>query len=341
MLSTLAHALLTAALPIVPAMTTAGPARTMASAPLPDSVVSQPIALKTATGELMGTLDLPATRGKHPLVLIIAGSGPTDRDGNSAIAVAPGKTLHPDSYRLLAAALAKDGIASVRYDKRGIGASAAAMAGRSESDYRFDMSVDDAAAWIRMLKADPRFSKVVVVGHSEGSLVGMVAAQRAPSDGFVSLEGAGRPAAAILREQLTARGVPLPMFDPILDSLSAGHTIDNVPPAFAAVFRPSVQPYLISWFRYDPAAELRKLPYATLVVQGTHDIQTSEHDGQLLGAAPGAKLLMIDGMTHVLKAGPADAAEQIAGVYTDPSIPIVPQLVSAIANYVRAAPRVR
>lgn len=98
---------------------------------------------------------------------------------------------------------------------------------------------------------------------------------------------------------------------------------------------------MISWFKYDPAAELKKLPYATLVIQGTHDVQTSARDAALLAAAPRAKLLTIDGMTHVLKAGPADRAGQLATVYTDPNTPIAPELVSAIVAYVRAAPHAR
>jgi hypothetical protein len=215
------------------------------------------------------------------------------------------------------------------------------MAGQTESDYRFDTGVTDAAAWIDMLRKDPRFSKVVVVGHSEGSLVGMVAAQRSRADGFVSLEGAGRPAAVVLREQLAARGVPVEMYGPTLDSLAAGRTVANTPPALASLFRPSVQPYLISWFRYDPAAELKKLPYATLIIQGTHDIQVSADDARMLANAPGAKLVTLDGMTHVLKVGPADAAAQIASVYADASIPLDPALVSAIVSYVRSAPQSR
>jgi pimeloyl-ACP methyl ester carboxylesterase len=306
-----------------------------------DSVRELPITLRTPTGELAGTLALPATSGKCPVVLIIAGSGPTDRDGNSSVVIAPGKTLHPDTYRLLAQALARDGIASVRYDKRGVGASAAAMNGLDESHYTFDIGVDDAAAWVSMLDADPRFSKVVLAGHSEGSLIGMIAAQHAKTAGFISLEGAGRPAADVLREQLAAGGVPAETFGPILDSLAAGKPVADTPPALAMLFRSSVQPYLISWLRYSPAAEMKKLPYATLVIQGTHDVQVTEKDAELLAAAPGAKLLTIDGMTHVLKLGPADAAAQVAGVYTDPAIPLPQQLVSAIVAYVRAAPQPR
>ncbi|MDQ6736722.1 MAG: lysophospholipase [Gemmatimonadota bacterium] len=306
-----------------------------------DSVSSSPVTLKTATGDLAGTEVVPAGVSRPPVVLMIPGSGPTDRDGNSQIQVVPGKTLHTDTYRLLAAALAADGIASVRYDKRGIGASAAAMAGKSENDINFHSGIDDAVAWVSMLRADSRFSNVIIIGHSEGSLIGMVAATRAKADGFVSLEGAGRRASVVLREQLASRGVPAEMYGATLDSLDAGRTVASTAPALAALFRPSVQPYLISWFRYDPAVELRKFSYRSLVIQGSHDIQTSAADAQALASAPGARLVMIDGMTHVLKDGPADAASQFAGVYTDPSLPLDTAAVQAIVAYVRAVPQRR
>lgn len=324
---------------MIPLLIAASLAIPVPAAPLIDSTMSQPITLTTPTGELFGTLVLPPGSGAHPVVLIIAGSGPTDRDGNSPAPIAPGKTLSTDSYKLLADALAAHGIASVRYDKRGIAASAKAMSGAGESSARFDTGVDDAAAWLRMLRGDSRFSKVIIAGHSEGSLVGMVAAQRAPADGFISLEGAGRPAAVVIREQLVARGVPLAMFGPILDSLSAGKAVENVPAGLEALFRPSVQPYLISWFHYNPAAEIAKLPYHVLVVQGTNDIQVSAVDAKALAAAPNATLLTLNGMTHVLKVGPADLAGQMAGVYSDPALPLDPELVTAVVAYVHDSAR--
>ena len=317
------------------ALAMAGPPRARAA----DSALSAPVTLRTPTGDLFGTEVVPAGVTHTPVVLIIAGSGPTDRDGNSPVPIAPGRTLRTDSYKMLAAALAANGIASVRYDKRGIAASAAAMSGKSESDYTFETGIDDAVAWVKLLRANPRFSKVIIAGHSEGSLIGMLAAARAKADGFVSLEGAGRRASVVLREQLGARGVPEAMYAATLDSLDAGKTVANAPAALAALFRPSVQPYLISWFRYDPALELRKLPFATLIVQGAHDVQTSAADAGALAAAPGAMLVMVDGMTHVLKDGPADAQGQFAGVYSDPTAPLDTAMVTAIIAYVRSAPK--
>jgi pimeloyl-ACP methyl ester carboxylesterase len=284
------------------------------------------VSLETPDGTLAGTLELPA-RCPCPVVLIIAGSGPTDRDGNSPLL--PGAN---NSLKYLAEGLAAKGIASVRYDKRGIGASNAAMHG-GESDLRFDDYVNDAVGWLAKLRADPRFTTVSVVGHSEGSLIGMIAAREAKADAFVSIAGAGRAAGKIIHEQLASRVPPelLASADRTIAQLEKGERPDSAPPALGALFRPSVQPYLVSWFRYDPAVEIAKLTVPTLIVQGTTDIQISIADAKTLGAAqPKATLLLIDGMNHVMKSVPADQAAQMKS-YSDPSLPVVPQLVDAIA----------
>ncbi|HEX6599697.1 MAG TPA: alpha/beta fold hydrolase [Gemmatimonadaceae bacterium] len=291
---------------------------------------SDSIHVAIAPGALEGSFLCPHTPAPWPAVLLIAGSGPTDRNGNSVGLPGPNNSL-----QLLAEALAERGIASVRYDKRGIGGSRATLT--SEADLRFDMLADDAAAWIQRMRLDPRLSTVTVVGHSEGSLLGLLATQRANADAFVSLEGAGRPASAVIHEQLASRA-PAPLAaqaDGIMMEIDAGRTVDSVPPALMALFRPSVQPYLISWFRYDPAKEVAALQVPVLVVQGTTDIQVSEADARLLASAdPRAKLVIVDGMNHVLKLVPSDMAQQVKS-YSDPSLPVAPQLVSAIASFVK------
>jgi pimeloyl-ACP methyl ester carboxylesterase len=267
-------------------------------------------------------------------VLLISGSGPTDRNGNSA--GLPGEN---NSLRMLAEALATRGIASVRYDKRGIGASRSAMG--SEAELRFEMFADDAATWTRQLRADSRFSTVTVVGHSEGSLLGILATRQANADAFVSIAGVGRPAAQVLHEQLVARA-PAALVeeaDRAMARLVAGQTADSISPALAALFRPSVQPYLISWFRYDPSAELRKLDVPVLITQGTTDIQVAVQDARLLAAAdPKATLAIIDGMNHVLKMVTADQTAQVRS-YSDPALPVAPQLIDAIATFVKGVRR--
>jgi pimeloyl-ACP methyl ester carboxylesterase len=292
--------------------------------------------LETSTGTIFGTLMLPDHRSATvPVVLIVAGSGPTDRNGN-------GPTLSLNTYGKIASALAAKGIASVRYDKRGIAASHAAMA--SENDIRFDTYIDDAAAWIARLRADKRFSRAVLAGHSEGSLVGMVAAQRAPVDAYVSLEGAGFPAADVLRTQLQPQLAPYPKLaaqaESALTAISAGKTIPaaDVPPELMSLLRPSVQPYLISWFKYDPRVEIAKLNRGVTIVQGTHDVQVPVADGRALAAAnTSATYVAIDGMTHVLADDPAATLDgQLRGAYVDTMRPLDTTLVQTLVSIATA-----
>jgi hypothetical protein len=291
----------------------------------------QSVSLKTPTGELFGTELLPdGAKGPMPVMLIHPGSGPTDRDGNSKLM---GGSNH--SLKYLAEGLAAQGVASVRIDKRGIGQSAAAMV--SESALRFENYVDDAAAWIAKLKADPRFSKVIVAGHSEGSLIGMLAATKAGAPGLVSIAGVGRPADDVLREQLRPK-LPPTMFDQnerVLLSLKQGKTLDDVPVPLQPLYRTSVQPYLISWFRYDPAKAIAAYKGRVLIVQGTTDIQVTVDDAKKLAAArPDAKLLIVPGMNHVLKAVGTDMAEQIAS-YGDPKRPVPAEVIEAVARFAK------
>lgn len=296
------------------------------------AATEQPISLDTAHGRIAGSLMLPVSSDKKiPIVLIISGSGSTDRDGNSA-----GVQGKNDSLKMLAQSLADAGFASVRYDKRGVGASAAA-AGR-EADLRLDNFVEDAAAWIDLLANDARFSGVAVVGHSEGSLIGMLAAQGRAVSAFVSIAGAAQGAASILRQQLASQ-LPADLAErneAILSSLERGEAVGDVPAALAALYRPSVQPYLISWFKRIPASEIKKLRVPCLILQGDTDIQVSVAQAMALGAAkPDAELRIIPGMNHVLKQVPLDPARQIAS-YGDPALPIAPGLSGALVRFLSA-----
>ena len=290
--------------------------------------------LDAAAGKLAGTLVMPKASGRVPLAVIIPGSGPTDRNGNSPLI--PGAN---NSLKLLAEGLAAHGIASLRYDKRGVGASAASNI--KEADLRFSNSADDAAAWVERLRQDPRFSTITIIGHSEGSLVGMLAAQKSPTDGFVSIAGAGRPADKILREQLAKQLPPdlLAVANRALDKLVAGSLVDSVPRQLLALYRPSVQPYLISWLRVNPQAEVAKLQMPVLLAQGTLDAQVPENDVKLLAAAqPKAKVIIVEGMNHVMKRAAADQASQ-AKSYSDPTIPIPQELIDGLAAFIKSVPR--
>ena len=283
------------------------------------------IVLETASGTIDGTLDLPAGAGPFPAVVIVAGSGPTDRDGNQP-------WMKNDSLKMLGKALAARGIAVLRYDKRAIGQSAAA--GPKEIDLRFGMYVADAADWITLLRRDPRFSRIAILGHSEGSLIAMLAAKQAKADAFVSVAGIGRTAADLLREQL-AKQLPEPLknrSNQIIDELIAGRTVAETPQELAALFRPSVQPYLISWFKHDPLREIAALEIPVLIIQGTTDVQVAADDARRLSAAKkDSRLLTIENMNHVMKRATTPAEQRAA--YGDVSIPLVPQLVDELAGF--------
>lgn len=299
----------------------------------------EPISIETPTGTLYGTLTLPQSRNPIPVVLIIAGSGPTDRDGNSPVFKGPNNSL-----KLLAEGLATHGIAAVRYDKRGIGETGKAMQLAAEKaktplreeDLSFENYIDDAVRWGKLLRADRRFSSLTVIGHSEGSLIGMVAAERIEANAFVSIAGGGRPLQEIILEQVKSQLTPelLKTTEDILDQLAAGKRVPSVPNELNMLFRPSVQPFLISWIRYDPTKEISKLRMPVLIVQGTTDMQIHLTDAKRLADGnSSAKLLMIEGMNHVLKIVSSEAEKQVAS-YSDPTLPVAPDLISALIGFV-------
>src|SRR4051794_32982564 len=284
---------------------------------------------------LHSTLLLPKDTSKPmPVVLLLSGSGATDRNGNSP--AMPGKN---NSLLMLAEGLASNGVASLRYDKRGVGESAGAMV--AEASLSLDTYVDDALAWCQQLRKDKRFSAVIVAGHSEGSLIGMLAAKRCNADGFISISGAGRSAGDILRTQLAGKLPPdlAAQSEAIIKNLEAGRMTENPPPQLDAIYRPSVQPYLISWFRYDPAKWIATLTAPVLIVQGTTDLQVTVDDAKRLAAAnPKAKLVLIEGMNHVLKEVPPDRDKQIAS-YSNPDLRLAPEFLVGIVDFVRKVGR--
>ena len=289
--------------------------------------VSLECMLETPGAQLAGTLLLPDSAFAGPVVLIIAGSGPTDRNGNNPSA-------KNNSLLLLADSLRHAGIATLRYDKCGIGASMAFN--NQEDSLRFEHLAADAAAWIHWLRNRGQFSRIFVAGHSEGSLLGMLAVQQAGADGFISLAGAGRPAGELIRDQLQKQPpyIKAQAF-PILDSLEAGVRVDSVPKVLMGLLRPSVQPYMISWFKYNPSAEIVRLPCPVLIVQGGNDIQVSTEEARLLAAArPHDRLVIIENMNHVFRAcDPGFINNMIT--YNKPELPPAPGLVEAVVEFIK------
>ncbi|MEI7597412.1 MAG: alpha/beta hydrolase [Bacteroidota bacterium] len=288
------------------------------------TVIETQIILKTKSGDIFGTLTTPKKISNISVALIIAGSGPTDRNCNNPM-------MKCDAYKKLAYGLADNNIASLRYDKRGIAESKAA--GKSEADLRFDDYVNDAKEWIQLLKQDKRFSNVIVIGHSEGSLIGMIASTNA--DKFISIAGAGQSADKIIKEQLSSQPKEVQdLSNPILDSLVKGKTVDNVNPMLNSLFRKSVQPYMISWFKYDPQIEIKKLNIPVLIIQGTNDVQVTVEDAKRLSKANlKSQLVLIDKMNHVFRTVDGDKKANVA-TYSNSKLPLADELVKDIANFI-------
>ncbi|MEO9335309.1 alpha/beta hydrolase [Ectopseudomonas guguanensis] len=291
----------------------------------------QPISLDTDQGTLYGSLLVPQSDKPLPVALLIAGSGPTDRDGNNP------EGGHNDALKKLAQVLARNGIASLRYDKRGVAASRAATP--DEKELSVERYVADAEGWARLLRDDPRFDRLILIGHSEGALIASLAAPASQADALVSIAGPAYPIGQVLDMQLAMR-LPPPLLDEsrhILANLIRGKLQPKVPKELQVVYRPSVQPYLISLLRQDPAENFAALQMPALIVQGTHDAQVSPDNAEVLKQAkPDAELALIPGMNHVMRITPAAWNEQVAS-YDDPQLPLARALGERIVAFIRSS----
>ncbi|MGO8693977.1 MAG: serine aminopeptidase domain-containing protein [Rectinemataceae bacterium] len=304
-------------------------------APLAPEAGESSYLLDTGRGVLPGTLLLPPGNGPFPLVLILAGAGTADRDGNNY--AVPGKN---DALRLLAEALRDRGIASLRYDKRGAGESYYLVT--KEEDLRFDDYVSDAVvalAALAALRADRRFSRLVVAGHTEGALVAAAAllAPGAPRvEGLALLCASGKSAVETVEAAVAAAPPALKAEGAaIMAALRAGRTYPHPSGYFADFFRPSFQPYLASWFRYDLKTELPADKAPVLLVQGNRDFQTTLADFDVLvRARPDAAAYVLPGMNHALKEVGPDLDENYRA-FTDPSFPLAPQLADTLAAFAK------
>jgi len=286
------------------------------------------ISITSAGGtRLFGTL--LSKNNEQKIALIIAGSGPTDRNGNNPLGV------EANSYKMLARALDSQNIASFRYDKRGIAKST--ISNFNEKEIVFEDFIKDAEKIIDFLRDSLGFKEVFVIGHSEGSLVGMVAAEKKKVDGFVSVAGAGRPIDVVINEQLAGASDSIKSKAKfILSHLKEGKEVDQkmVPPALLSVFRESIQPYMISWIKYSPQKEIAKLKCPVLILQGSCDVQVSVEDAKLLHAAnKKSSLKIIPSMSHTLKDA-GKTCEKQQQTYSDDKMPLDPLFVESISNFI-------
>jgi pimeloyl-ACP methyl ester carboxylesterase len=279
------------------------------------------------SGDLYGTLKIPKTSGKVPVVLMIAGSGPTDRNMNQ------GNTLVSNSFLMLSDSLAKYGIATVRYDKRGIGKSMSAAG----AEILFDEYIEDAAGFIQKLSEDSRFSKVIVLGHSEGSIIGIAAASRTPAAAFISIGGPADGYVAGLNTQLkkNLNASDYKIAAKVTSLLEQGKTTDEkLPKSIADLFLLPNQKFIISANKYVSYKEIKKLTIPVLIIAGTKDLQVGLDQAKHLHKENAkSQLKIITNMNHVLKTITGDEAANGAS-YNKPELPIHSDLSPAIVKFI-------
>ncbi len=311
------------------ALLLAVPSAACAQASLPP--LGEPIEAQGPAGVLRGSLLMPQANNTGHVVLIIPGSGPTDRDGNSPAGI------RAASYRLLAQALAAQGVATVRIDKRGMFESAAE--GVDPNDVTIDAYAADIAAWATAIRARTNARCVWLAGHSEGALIALVSAQTdANVCGLILIAGGGRRLSDVLREQLRSNPANAPLLadaERIIVELEAGRRVpaSQIPAPLQPLFRENVQAFVISLFSYDPSELLRACQGPVLVMQGTTDLQVTMQDAELLAAARPVEFARLEGVNHVLKQAPADRAANLA-TYNNPNLPLAPGMAERIASFV-------
>lgn len=290
-----------------------------------------PITYKNLSGNINGTLTMPANvTGKIPVVLIIADIGPTDRNGNNEQA-----GIHGNTYKLLAEGLSKSGIAVVRFDKRMVGESKTA---NKIEDLRFDDYVDDAVGLIDMLADDQRFSKVILLGHGEGSVVAMLASRDQPAKAIISINATSEQGDKVMTGIFKSKPQYLQdEFKTLLDSMRKGKTFDNVDLAMYPLVTTAKQKFLMSYFKYVPTRIIKIMKVPVLIIQGSTDLQVNpDNADKLKKAKSDATLISIAGMNHIMKEAPADKDQNMA-TYTQPNLPLKAELVPDLVKFINGS----
>jgi pimeloyl-ACP methyl ester carboxylesterase len=279
---------------------------------------------KITVGAIDAILATPAGVEKPPVALLIAGSGSTDHDGN-------GPKLKPATLKKLSDQLVARNIATLRYDKRGAGGWKPAF-GKPE-DFRFKDFVEDASALVKYLRDSGKFSKIILVGHSEGGLVAILTAQQQTVDRLVLLATAARKQGDLLKAQLEKKLSP-EAYAPVaraIDTIMAGQIVD--PPPEGLPIPPAMQPSLASAFNEDPIAFLQKLTLPILIVAGGRDLQLARLDFIALStAAPQAKTAWEPDMNHVL-VDVTDETDNLAA-YGQSGRPLDAMMVDEVAAFI-------
>ena len=272
-----------------------------------------------------GTLLLPNDITKPNLVIIIGGSGPTDRNGNQNF-------LRNNSLKKLAEALSNNQIATFRYDKRIV---KQIRTGNIDRNIMFDDFVTDAISVINYFKAKNIFNHIYILGHGQGSLVGMLAAKDRV-DGFISVGGVGQSIDNIILEQIEKT---YPVYSneakSVFNSLRNGQKTKEYPAELASVFNMEIQSFMMNWMQYNPQEEIKKLQMPILIINGTKDLQVDFKEATLLHEAnTNSTMKLIENMNTFLVTIEGDNLDNSKS-YDETFRKISPQLIQEITDFIK------
>lgn len=274
-----------------------------------------------------GNLVVPSPNKNAPLLIFIQGSGPTNRDGNSPA----GMGNNSDFAKKIAYQLAENGIASFRFDKRSL-----EMRELGLKSISFDDFITDVENILNYFKAENKFSQYIIAGHSQGSLIGMVAAKN-KADAFISLAGAGESIDHIMVRQFS-RQIPSAKDDlkTAFKEIKENGSTENYPAIFGPFFTKDSQDFLASWIRYNPSEEIAKLDIPVLIINGTRDLQVEEDQAKMLdSAALNSDLVLIKDMNHIFREIKEEEKDQNVASYNLPEKPLHPEIILVLTDFIK------
>lgn len=287
-------------------------------------ILVQEIPMTNGEIAIPGELTYPNSKTKMPLVIFVHGSGNADRNGNQ------GALANTNHIKLLADSLNGKGFAFYRYDKRN---SIPENMPKMESPSIYDL-VSDVSVVIDHFGNDERFNGLHLIGHSQGSLVAMLAVNDNVSS-YTSLAGPGSTIDKALVEQITKQNKDLGKATELhIEELMATDTILEVNPFLFAIFAPATQKYLKEWIQIDPSEVIKNLKLPVLIINGKMDSQVTADDANKLKASkPEAQLILIPKMNHVLKV--VEDPEENQASYYDPDFPLSRELVNTLVEFIK------
>ncbi|MDX6746870.1 alpha/beta hydrolase [Polaribacter sp. PL03] len=285
-------------------------------------IKSEEITINNKKIQLPGTLTF--SEEKIPLIIWVHGSGPVDRNGNQ-----PAQNIKANYIKQFRDAVNKQNIAFFSYDKR--------TANKNNGLFLKNTKVIDfaldAEEVINYFKEENRFSKIILIGHSQGSLIALLASKNV--DKYISLAGAGETIDKTIVKQISKNNLTLgEAAQQQFDTLRKKGKIDVVNPFLMSVFAKQNQPFLYSWLQLNPIEEIKKLTIPVLIINGDKDLQVKIEDAKALHAAkPASKLVIIENMNHVLKDIQKDE-DNLASYYSS-EFPISEKLIETIVQFVK------